>query len=1106
MTTATSTGAGRTLRLALSAAMVSTMAVGWGAWNPAEAFAASADTSWYSASKDSFTLKDANDLAGLAQLVNSGKASFEGKTVSFKENTTLKLSSSYVPVGNAKNAFKGTFEGNGLEVTGLAITSGTQYLGLFGNAGAGSLIKDVKVSGKITLNVAKSSKSIVECVGGVVGCTEGDLVNCDSAVDISISSDVVSTVAKNATVVDVGGVAGRAAGNLTDCDTLKSGSVYVTSSSAPASDDISWVVAYVGGVVGNHGPEVTVPGVTPTEAVLDALGNPSSITSCTNKAKVSILVAAAGEKDRFGNETFANSRFLGGIAGYSSGNIASCTNTGAVDSAYRDKKGNPKNAYGTVATGGIVGGLRIDNSVAAYTETEDPGYRYEQVRSVEPWITVSDCSNSGLVFGMAQAGGIVGQAGAYTYITRFANSGDVEGSRYTKPSPGGVVGRSFGNISYCYNTGNVKSTTGGGYYAAGIVGMFHSIGTNSKGEPIEPECWASYNTGYVITNGSYRSGSVVGELDDGYIHDCFSLSNRNTGNTIAGTNDYTGVIANTVKLVEEGELSSATSLAILNACAAKEGWPCYYTLPAGKSYGSGAAPVLVSAPVDGAVDLSGKTATVKVKTNATYSASIEPVPVLTVTYNGTTLVQNADFRVIPQEGTKGADVSSTTYTARVEGIGHYSGVLATTAQYTIVQAPISSCILTAEPRFFNYEAQRPASVKLYDDGGNVISSSEYSWDIDESLIGTKKAGRYYYQDAHDATAAEGDPIIVTASGNGNYKGEYTFKVFKIKQVPFVHSVDSSNPNQSSFAIGDVVYTAPDGTVHTWKFEDVCSYGTNNAIGSSEIRGAMKVEYTGQPIQPTLTGISYMGRDLLEIKPGDPWYADTKAYGYKLLYGNPNPEDAATAESELASVTNVTGTDYAVFTIRSAPYSNFDNYVTVWFEITPASLEEDVAIEGFEESVSYITGKQEAMRLTYNGMTLAEGKDYTATYAYDGTQATVTLTGMGNYSGIVTKSFEFTGTVVKAPSISSLKSAKKAKLTVKWSAASAKAAAVTGYQVRYKTSKGSWKTTTVKGAKATSKTLSLKAKTSYQVQVRAYKKTGTIPCYTPWSKAKSAKTK
>ncbi|MGN0077823.1 MAG: hypothetical protein ACI36V_03455, partial [Coriobacteriales bacterium] len=713
----------KALRVALSAAMVSTMAVGVSAWQPIEAFAATADTSWYDSAKDSFTIKDAKDLTGLAQLVNSGKASFKGKTVRFKENTTLKLTSGYTPIGNASHPFEGTFEGQGLTVTGLSITSGRQYVGLFGNAGSSSTIKDVKVTGTIKLSAPKSSKEVVRCVGGVVGNTAGDLENCDSGVKITISSDVAATEKVNAVVKEVGGVAGRAQGDMTGCDMLASGSVSVTATSAPPSDDINWVAGYVGGVVGNHGKDVTQ---------LDSIAQPSSITSCTNKAKVGILVTAAGEKDRFGNDTFASSRFIGGVAGYSSGNVSNCRNTGAVDSAYR-VKGKAQNAYGTVCAGGIVGGLRVDESVNTATDTEDPGYRYELQTGEEPWITVSDCTNSGLVFGMSEAGGIVGQAGAYTHVTRSSNSGAVEGSRYTKPSPGGVVGRSFGKISYCYNSGNVKSTTGGGYYAAGIVGMFHAIGLNSAGVEVTPECWACYNTGYILTTGSFRSGSVVGELDGGYIHDCYSLKNRTNTNSVSGLNDFTGTMVN-VKEVEESELSSATLLARLNACCDREGWKCYYTLPAGKAYGSGAAPVLVTSSFGGATDLSGKTATVSAKNTAAYSSAIEPVPAVSVTYNGTKLTQNADYRVIPQEGTKGASVGSTEYTAQIEGLGNYKGRLDTTAKYTIVKAKISTCTLTAESCYFNYEPQRPAKVALYDDGGNLIDESQYSWDIDQALV------------------------------------------------------------------------------------------------------------------------------------------------------------------------------------------------------------------------------------------------------------------------------------------------------------------------------------------------------------------------------------
>ena len=1102
MATTASMTSCKALKVALSAAMVSTMAVGISYLDVQDAFAAGADTSWYDAGSDTYSLKDASDLAGLAQLVNNG-TDFAGKTVQFKASTTLKLDSSYTPIGTQKHAFNGTFEGNNLKVTGLAISGMTSYAGLFGNCGSSSLIKDVSVTGTITALATSGSKTIIHHIGGVVGNSAGSLDNCDSSVKITLSSAAKSTESDNAVIHHVGAVAGQVTGDVTGCDTTKTASVSVTSTSAPASDDVTWVAGWVGGIVGEQGPSTDD---------LEALANPSSIISCTNKAKVTMVSSASGKPDRFGNPTAASTRFLGGIAGAASGNISNCSNTADIDSAYRNKKGKAALSYGCVACGGIVGGYRIDTKVNTAGDTDDPGLRYQKKYGTSADISITDCTNSALVFGLGQAGGIVGQAGSYTLVTRCSNSGQVKGSRYTKPSPGGIAGRTYGNISYCYNTGDVETTTGGGYYAAGIVGMLHSIGKDGNDETIVPEVWACYNTGYILTNGgSYRSGSVVGEMDGGYIHDTYSLKNRVATNSVSGLSDYTGTMVN-VREVEEKEISSASLIARLNACCDKEGWSNYYTLPSGAAYGDKCVPVLVSASNEGAVDLTGKTATLSSNNKASYSASIDPVPAVSVTYNGTKLVQNADYRVVGQEGTKGANAGSTAYEASIVGIGNYTGTLASKASYTIGKASIKSCTLTAASMYYNYEPQKPKDVVLYDEGGNVVDASQYSWDVDQSKFGVKSGSRVQYQDAVDKNAAEGDPIIVTASDNGNYTGSATFNVFKIKPVALVNgkSGESDNPNQDSLVFGDVTYEGPDGTTQTWKFSDVCSAGTNNAIGNSDLRGTLKVKYTGQPIKLGLTGITYMGKELKEIKAGDAWYNNTKSWGYKLLYGNSNPEDAATAADDLSLVTNATQgkTDsdgnpvYAVMTIRSAPYSNFDNYVTLWFTITQASLEDDVTISGFEDEVSYISGKQEAAKLTYNGMTLVEGTDYTASYSYDGSQATVTYAGMGNYTGTVTKSFAFTGKIVSAPKNLKAKSAKKGKMTLKWG----KLAGIDGYQVRYKVANGSWKTAKVAGAKKTSVTLKVKSKKKCKMQVRAYKKSGKITSYTPWSKTVSKKAK
>lgn len=97
------------------------------------------------------------------------------------------------------------------------------------------------------------------------------------------------------------------------------------------------------------------------------------------------------------------------------------------------------------------------------------------------------------------------------------------------------------------------------------------------------------------------------------------------------------------------------------------------------------------------------------------------------------------------------------------------------------------------------------------------------------------------------------------------------------------------------------------------------------------------------------------------------------------------------------------------------------------------------------------------------------------------------------------------------SIKDLKSAKKA-VTVKWEKQPAKinGSHITGYQIRVATNKKftkNKKTVTVKGYKTVSKKIkNLKSKKRYYVKIRTYKSVGGEKYYSPWSKAKSVKTR
>ncbi len=104
---------------------------------------------------------------------------------------------------------------------------------------------------------------------------------------------------------------------------------------------------------------------------------------------------------------------------------------------------------------------------------------------------------------------------------------------------------------------------------------------------------------------------------------------------------------------------------------------------------------------------------------------------------------------------------------------------------------------------------------------------------------------------------------------------------------------------------------------------------------------------------------------------------------------------------------------------------------------------------------------------------------------------------------------------KGTSVQKLVKGKKS-FTVSWKKLSKKnLKQITGYQVRYSTSKKfTAKTTKTKTIKASSKAgkkraltvTKLKGGKKYYVQVRTYKKVGKAKYYSDWSKAKAVKTK
>ncbi len=139
-----------------------------------------ADTSWYNDTDTEFTLNSAEQLAGLAELVDGGN-DFAGKTIKLASDADLYLEGengepvSFDPIGD-KSAFAGTFDGQGHTIDNL-YQSGWAFGYEWGKYGSVGLFGELK-SATIKNVIISGAESFVEGgdVGGITGSATGDCV------------------------------------------------------------------------------------------------------------------------------------------------------------------------------------------------------------------------------------------------------------------------------------------------------------------------------------------------------------------------------------------------------------------------------------------------------------------------------------------------------------------------------------------------------------------------------------------------------------------------------------------------------------------------------------------------------------------------------------------------------------------------------------------------------------------------------------------------------------------------------------------------------------------------------------------------------------------
>ena len=277
-----------------------------------------------------YLIKKLDDLILLGDIVNSvEEADYNGVSslgkkynnsytgAYFRMENDIDMSGyRFSPIGDDwQHRFNGTFDGNNFSITGLSVSTGAAgYAALFGNAGDGSVIKNLTVKNPVI-------KSQEYYAAAVAGWSQGTIENCHVS---------------GAEIYNEGSVAGALAGVAT-----------VVKGCSADGCNVTGLAGHVGGLVGQVVKLIENSYAVSTSVVADGVeGNPAGgLTGSLYEADAYNCYFSGSVNT---NKTYAANMQVGGIGGFLyKGTMDRCFSVATV-SGYDNK------AY----VGGVVGTLQ----------------------------------------------------------------------------------------------------------------------------------------------------------------------------------------------------------------------------------------------------------------------------------------------------------------------------------------------------------------------------------------------------------------------------------------------------------------------------------------------------------------------------------------------------------------------------------------------------------------------------------------------------------------------------------------------------------------------------------------------------------------------------
>lgn len=361
----------------------------------------------------------------------------------------------------------------------------------------------------------------------------------------------------------------------------------------------------------------------------------------------------------------------------------------------------------------------------------------------------------------------------------------------------------------------------------------------------------------------------------------------------------------------------------------------------------------------------------------------EHKPSATLTINGAAATEGTDFKL----SYEGDLVNAGTVTVTATGIGKYTGSVSTTYRINPQTLTAADTSISVESAYYNGSEQKPA-VSVTHNGKKLTPDTDYTVTYTNNIEVT-------------------DYARARITGQGNYKGTltqyFTIRKQDISNCSIILSADSF-PYDGSDKRPEVTVKAGNNTL-TASSDYTVSYSNNRAVGTATVTISGRNNYTGSASKS------------FRIVPADIANFTASLSASTFGYDGSKKKPSATVRSGNKTLTS--GTDFTVsysnnvnVGTASAVITGKGNYsgsITKEFIITPADFSKLTASLAAGTFSYDGTEKKPEVTVKSGSKQLTSGTDFTVSYTDNinvGTAKAV-ITGKGNYSGTITKSFKIT---------------------------------------------------------------------------------------------------